>query len=87
MPDTTGTGIFQVKAIDRQGNGAQVQMFGGGAATAGHAAVFDSDGNVVDGGSTGGGTAATTHGEPLTDGAGNFIVAGGDVIEVLGVAN
>lgn len=35
-------------------------------------------------GSTGGGT---THAEPLTDGLGDFIFAGGDIIVVLGVHN
>jgi hypothetical protein len=29
----------------------------------------------------------TTHAEPLTDGLGNFIFAGGDVIVVVGVSN
>jgi hypothetical protein len=36
---------------------------------------------------SGGGGSSTTHDEPLTDGAGNLIFAGGDVVMVLGVAN
>jgi hypothetical protein len=38
----------------------------------------------VEAGSAGTGT---THAEPLTDGLGNFIFAGGDVIVVVGVSN
>jgi hypothetical protein len=39
-----------VKVSARKGNGTQGQSFGGGPTTAGHVAVFDADGNVVDGG-------------------------------------
>lgn len=42
----------QLKAAARHGIGAQIQMFGGGAITAGHAVIFDAAGNVVDGGAS-----------------------------------
>ncbi|MGD0905130.1 MAG: hypothetical protein ABR924_19735 [Terracidiphilus sp.] len=32
-------------------------------------------------------TGSTTHAEPLTDGVGDFIFAGGDIVVVLGVPN
>lgn len=40
----------QIRSTDRQGDGTQFQMFGGGATVSGNAAVFDGDGNVIDGG-------------------------------------
>jgi len=46
----------QVRGSSRNGNGVQIQMFGGSAPVAGHAAVFDANGNVVDGGSGSGGS-------------------------------
>lgn len=40
----------QIRSADRKGSGVQFQMFGGGAAAAGDLAVYDSGGNVIDGG-------------------------------------
>src|SRR5215469_4200521 len=40
----------QIRAVARQGPGSLIQMFGGGATSSGHAAVYDSAGNVVDSG-------------------------------------
>jgi hypothetical protein len=50
----------QIRIAARQGTGNKLQMFGGGSVTSGHVAVYDANGNVVDGGSTpaGGFTAA-----------------------------
>lgn len=56
---TVNVGVFQrgnidydqVRSAARQGAGSMFQMFGGGSTTTGHAAVFDVNGNVVDGGS------------------------------------
>lgn len=41
----------------RKGDGSQIQMFGGGATVTGNAAVYDSAGNLIDGGAPGGSTA------------------------------
>ena len=40
----------QVQSAVRQGPGGKFQMFGGGSVTTGHMAVYDSAGNVIDGG-------------------------------------
>lgn len=40
----------QLLIADRKGDGSQLQMFGGGATSTGNAAVYDADGNVIDGG-------------------------------------
>lgn len=40
----------QVQTAVRQGSGGKFQMFGGGSVTTGHMAVYDSIGNVIDGG-------------------------------------
>lgn len=40
----------RILTAHRKGNGSQIQMFGGGAAVTGNAAVYDADGNVIDGG-------------------------------------
>lgn len=40
----------QIRASDREGAGAQVQMFGGGATFQGHATQYDNNGNVIDSG-------------------------------------
>jgi hypothetical protein len=50
MADTTGIRATQIKAIDRQGTGGKIQMFGSGATVDGHVAMYDASGNVVDGG-------------------------------------
>lgn len=55
---TVTTGVFvrgnidfdQVRLSARQGYGTSFQMFGGGTPVSGHVAVYDSLGNVVDGG-------------------------------------
>jgi len=44
----------QIRSSARQGTGNKFQMFGGGTPTAGHLAVYDANGNVVDGGASGG---------------------------------
>lgn len=44
----------QVRMAARQGAGSKFQMFGGGTPVAGHAAVYDASGNVVDGGGASG---------------------------------
>lgn len=46
--------IQQIKTTSRKGTGAQLQVFGGGTTTSGHAAVYDAAGNVIDGGGSGG---------------------------------
>lgn len=46
----------QVRAADRKGTGVQFQMFGSGSTTTGHVAVYDANGNVIDGGAASGGT-------------------------------
>lgn len=43
----------QIRGDHRQGNGWHFQMFSGTAPVAGHAAVFDDSGNVIDGGAAG----------------------------------
>lgn len=45
----------QIRAAHRQGTGSAFQMFGGGTPVAGNAAVYDADGNVIDGGVAPGG--------------------------------
>jgi hypothetical protein len=59
--------------------------------TAGHLLMSDASGNAVDAGvdvsGVGGGGTGTTHAEILTDGSGNFIFAGGDLVYVVGVPN
>lgn len=40
----------QLRSSSRQGDGAKVQMFGGGTPTTGNLAVYDANGNVTDGG-------------------------------------
>lgn len=40
----------QVRLIARQGSGSKFQMFGGGSPVAGDVAVYDANGNVIDGG-------------------------------------
>lgn len=40
----------QVRVSVRQGSGGMFQMFGGGSVSTGHVAVFDANGNVIDGG-------------------------------------
>lgn len=45
----------QIRITSRHGAGAKIQMFGGGSAVAGNVAVFDADGNVIDGGTGSGG--------------------------------
>ena len=66
---TVTAGVFQrghidydqVRSAARQGLGSQFQMFGGGSVTTGHMAVYDANGNVVDGGApSGGGTTLTS---------------------------
>jgi hypothetical protein len=42
----------QIQGAVRQGNGTKFQMFGGGSMTTGHLAVYDANGNVIDGGGT-----------------------------------
>jgi hypothetical protein len=54
MAENTGHRASQIKSADRKGNGTQVQMFGGGSTSAGAPAVFDTNGNVVAGTSSGG---------------------------------
>ena len=49
--------------------------------TPGAGVVWDAGGNLITG------TLGATHTESLTDGAGNFIYANGDVITVVGVPN
>src|ERR1700682_253567 len=49
----------QVKTAARKGTGVQFQMFGGGSTTTGNAAVYDVNGNIIDGGAAPGG--ATTN--------------------------
>jgi hypothetical protein len=44
----------QVRTAARQGAGSKFQMFAGGTITAGHAAVYDVNGNVTDGGAAAG---------------------------------
>jgi hypothetical protein len=61
----------QIRAADRNADGRQFQMFGGGSTTQGNIAVFDLKGNVIDGGS-----APTIH-EPgvFFDGGGSALTA------------
>lgn len=69
----------------RQGDGAQVQMYGGdqgsppGAPTAGNAAVFDAGGNVIDGGVAPGGTSALQYKAVFQLGIGGVQEIGNDV--------
>jgi hypothetical protein len=51
MAQRGNTDYDQIRSSGRQGFGTKFQMFGGGSTAAGHAAVFDASGNVVDGGS------------------------------------
>jgi hypothetical protein len=69
----------QIRSAARKGNGTQFQMFGGGSTTSGHAAVYDSNGNVIDNGAPGsgcgtGGVLAKT---------GNYTLASGDIGELV----
>lgn len=43
--------------------------------------------SVITGGGGGGTSSTGTHAEPLTDGQGNFIFAGGDIVVAVGVPN
>lgn len=58
----------QLSSSSRKGTGSQIQMFGGGATTNGHAACYDANGNVIDCGLVpGSGTVTHTSGN-LTSG-------------------
>ena len=71
----------QLSSDSLSGNGNAIVTFAGGPKPAGSLIVFDANGNAI------AGTAATTHTELLTDGAGNIILANGDFIYCLGVPN
>jgi hypothetical protein len=40
----------QIATLSKHGSGTTLQMFGPGTSTTGHVAVFDSNNNVIDGG-------------------------------------
>ena len=50
MPDRGTIDYDQIRSSARQGASGKFQMFGTGTPVAGHAAVYDANGNVVDGG-------------------------------------
>jgi len=50
----------QIRSAARQGTGSKFQMFGTGTPTVGHLAVYDANGNVVDGGAPSTGTGSVT---------------------------
>ena len=53
MPERGNLDYSQLRTAVRQGSGGKLQMFGGGTTTNGHIAVYDANGNVIDGGSAG----------------------------------